>query len=248
MNPDISKLHDEAMNIAMDAEVAKWRGEHAVAKGMSLKAMEYERQAAFLVPSDAALTRMVLFRSAAALAFASGEFRESLRLIKIGLNTNGPEAIRRELLSLRKSVWKRLQRTPGMGLGTPVPAIVVTANVCLVYEIARADLFNTRRNRVRRFTSERRMGLKRTAILPKGTEVAVLEACPRQQMVRIRTATVDGWVRRRSLKKSFTKVARSQATTESLFFGVNASCSGQSDSQFLFMKSFQAVNEPVDRK
>ena len=103
---EINKLHDEAMNLAELAAVAKVQGDFQQADKLLRKAYENEAKAAHLTldVSSPEPTRSVLFRSAASLAIDCNELREAEKLIAIGLAGDPPPDIAEELRDLFEKV------------------------------------------------------------------------------------------------------------------------------------------------
>ena len=103
---EINKLHDEAMNLAELATVAKVKGDLQQADELLRKAYENEARAAYLMidASSPEPTRSVLFRSAASLAIDCNELREAEKLLAIGLSGNPPPDISEELRDLFERV------------------------------------------------------------------------------------------------------------------------------------------------
>jgi hypothetical protein len=98
----IQALHQQAMDLAEAAAVARLRGAIEQAAQLTRQAFEQEAQAATLVASalDAEPTRSVLHRSAASLAIECGELRAAERLIATALSGNPPLEIAEELKDL----------------------------------------------------------------------------------------------------------------------------------------------------
>ncbi len=100
----IQVLHQKAMALAEQAEVAKLRGETpATVQALLRSAFEQESAAAELtvnLEDDAEPTRSVLHRSAASLAIDCGELQAAERLITRALAGNPPQAIATELKDL----------------------------------------------------------------------------------------------------------------------------------------------------
>ena len=103
---EINKFHDEAMNLAELAAVAKVRGDPEQANKLLRQAYENEVKAANLLTdmSSPEPTRSVLFRSAASLAIDCNEFREAEKLISLGLAGNPPPDVTEELRDLFERV------------------------------------------------------------------------------------------------------------------------------------------------
>ena len=99
----VQKLHQNAMDLAEQAEVAKLRGAiPEQVQALLRQALDQEAQAADLVVEalDAEPTRSVLHRSAASLAIDCGEFQVAERLITRALLGNPPAEIAAELKDL----------------------------------------------------------------------------------------------------------------------------------------------------
>lgn len=98
----IQALHQQAMDLAEAAAVARLRGAPEQAAQLTRQAFEQETQAAALTAStlDIEPTRSVLHRSAASLAIECGELRAAERLIAIALSGNPPLEIAEELKDL----------------------------------------------------------------------------------------------------------------------------------------------------
>jgi uncharacterized protein (DUF305 family) len=98
----IQALHQQAMDLAEAAEVAKLRGEISEVNQLLQRALEKEAQAAHLIAGnlDAEPTRSILHRSAASLAIECGELAQAKQLIANGLTGNPPKEIAEELKDL----------------------------------------------------------------------------------------------------------------------------------------------------
>lgn len=98
----IQTLHQQAMDLAEAAAVARLRGAFEQAAQLTRQAFEQEVQAANLIASvlDAEPTRSVLHRSAASLAIECSELRTAERLIATALSGNPPPEIAEELKDL----------------------------------------------------------------------------------------------------------------------------------------------------
>ncbi|MEH2145748.1 hypothetical protein [Nostoc sp.] len=98
----IQELHQQAMDLAEMAQVAKLRGDFTSASQLSREASEKERLAAELIAGnlEAEPTRSVLHRSAATLAIECSEIHTAERLIAIALLGNPPTDIAEELKDL----------------------------------------------------------------------------------------------------------------------------------------------------
>jgi hypothetical protein len=98
----IQALHQQAMDLAEAAAVARLRGAPEQAAQLTRQAFEQEARSAALIASqlDAEPTRSVLHRSAASLAIECGELRAAERLIATALSGNPPLEIAEELKDL----------------------------------------------------------------------------------------------------------------------------------------------------
>lgn len=98
----IQTLHQQAMDLAEAAAVARLRGALEEAERLTRQAFEQETQAASLIANtvDAEPTRSVLHRSAASLAIECGELQTAERLIATALSGNPPPEIAEELKDL----------------------------------------------------------------------------------------------------------------------------------------------------
>ncbi|TRU83190.1 MAG: hypothetical protein EWV76_18425 [Microcystis novacekii Mn_MB_F_20050700_S1] len=98
----IQTFHQQAMDLAEAAAVARLRGAIKQATQLTRQAFEQETQAANLIAGvlDAEPTRSVLHRSAASLAIECGELRAAERLIVTALSGNPPPEIAEELKDL----------------------------------------------------------------------------------------------------------------------------------------------------
>jgi hypothetical protein len=108
----IRKLHEEAMDLAEMAFVARLGGDLEQADRLSRRAYEDEAKAARLMSDIGSPepTRSVLYRSAASLALDCNEYREAERLIAAGLVGDPPEEIAEELRELFEKVnFQRLK-------------------------------------------------------------------------------------------------------------------------------------------
>jgi hypothetical protein len=98
----IQTLHQQSMDLAEAAAVARLRGAIDQATQLTRQAFEQETQAANLIAGvlDAEPTRSVLHRSAASLAIECGELRAAERLIATALSGSPPPEIAEELKDL----------------------------------------------------------------------------------------------------------------------------------------------------
>ncbi len=98
----VNVLHQEAMNLAELAQVAKLRGEIEQSNHLLRQAFTQESSAAALIANhwESEPTRSVLHRSAASLAIECEEFEIANRLIATALSGNPPAEIAEELQDL----------------------------------------------------------------------------------------------------------------------------------------------------
>lgn len=98
----IQQLHQQAMDLAEMAEVAKLRGDPIKAKELFKEAFVKETEAASLLLNNIEVepARSILHRSAASLAIDCGEINAAERLIAIALSGNPPQEIADELKDL----------------------------------------------------------------------------------------------------------------------------------------------------
>jgi hypothetical protein len=98
----IQTLHQQAMDLAEAAAVARLRQIPEQAARLTRQAFDREAQAAALIAStlDAEPTRSLLHRSAASLAIECGELQAAERLIATALSGNPPPEIAEELKDL----------------------------------------------------------------------------------------------------------------------------------------------------
>ncbi len=102
----VRELHERAMEYAHLAMIARDSGQSIDAIGHAQRAFDLELQAANLVPDGgrAEPTRSILYRSAASLAYQSGNLQEATRIIGMGLSGNPPPKIFSDLLALLDQV------------------------------------------------------------------------------------------------------------------------------------------------
>ena len=109
------KIHKEAMDFSEKAQIARIKGvsrEEVLA--FFRKAFRLEREAAMLLKDEKAklVTRAVLFRSAAVLAFDCGEVSKVEELINLGLSGEVPPQIADELHDLKRVVESKRRPKP----------------------------------------------------------------------------------------------------------------------------------------
>lgn len=98
----IQELHQQAMDLAEQADLEKLRGDTTQVKEILRQALELEAEAAQMVADDlmAEQTRSVLHQSAATLALECGEVQRAERLIAQALAGEPPLDIAEELKDL----------------------------------------------------------------------------------------------------------------------------------------------------
>lgn len=111
---DVKALHNQAMQLAQEAYIAKLKGEEEVSLTMYRAAYELERKAAigFEAFDGSEPTRSVLFRSAAVLAKNCGKFIEAYELVGTGLSGNPTGLVKEELEELNKELIQTLKSLP----------------------------------------------------------------------------------------------------------------------------------------
>jgi hypothetical protein len=107
---EVTKIHNEAMDFAEDAIVAKRRGNMGKYQELIRKAFELEKQAANLLAIEYEYepSRSILYRSAAGLALECDEFREAEKLASAGLAGDPPTDILKELREVLEQTWQKL--------------------------------------------------------------------------------------------------------------------------------------------
>lgn len=111
----VQELHQQAMDLAEQADLKKLRGDTAQAKEILRQALTLEAEAAQLIAEDmtAEPTRSVLHRSAATLAINCGELQMAEKLIAVAIAGTPPLDIAEELkdlfiqINLRKYLERR---------------------------------------------------------------------------------------------------------------------------------------------
>ena len=103
---DIQELHNQAMELADQADYLKMQGKDKEAKSLFSQSLDAERDAAYAAREQnlGEPTESVLFRSAASLAYCVKEYREAERLICMGLAGNPPAETAEELRGLYDTV------------------------------------------------------------------------------------------------------------------------------------------------
>jgi hypothetical protein len=98
----VQKLHQQAMDLAEQADLAKLRGQTDGVQAILRQALTLESEAAKMVADDLMdePTRSVLHRSAASLAIECGELQTAEKLIARALAGTPPSDIEEELKDL----------------------------------------------------------------------------------------------------------------------------------------------------
>ena len=104
---DIKELHNEAMDLALQGDVAAGQGLHEESIQLYHTAFEKEREAAlladFMQNPEPGLS--ILFRSAASLAVQCGLYREAEQLVAKALSGNPTPEIARELREILQDIY-----------------------------------------------------------------------------------------------------------------------------------------------
>ncbi|MCB0482799.1 MAG: hypothetical protein KDC83_15325 [Flavobacteriales bacterium] len=102
----IEQLHEQAMDLAEEAFIAKRNENTESAKELFLSALDFELQAASAFPADqeSEPTRSILYRSAAALAYHAKEYELAEQLVAKGLSGYPPDEIKAELRALLEDI------------------------------------------------------------------------------------------------------------------------------------------------
>lgn len=103
---EINVPHKKAMALAELALMEKIKGSSDRAKELFKEASLYEKKAALATPIDIdpEPSRSILFRSAASLAMNSEDFRESEKMVALGLSGDPPNEIANELRDLYEEI------------------------------------------------------------------------------------------------------------------------------------------------
>ncbi len=109
---DIKTLHNEAMDLALQGDVAKSNSLEEESRELYVLAFEKEREAAllanFMQNPEPGLS--ILFRSAASLAIQCGKYREGEQLIAKALSGNPPEEIAIELRDMLQDIYDKTEK------------------------------------------------------------------------------------------------------------------------------------------
>jgi hypothetical protein len=102
----IHELHQQAMDLAEMAQVAKFKGDLDQGAQLFRQAFNREASAAELIANNFAAepTCSILYRSAASLAIDCGEFYRAKHLIKAAQQGNPPTEIMEELKDLSTQI------------------------------------------------------------------------------------------------------------------------------------------------
>lgn len=105
----VNQLHEQAMQFAEEAFLAKRSKEVNTSKKLYDEAYHLEEQAALLMITDYDIepTRSVLFKGAASLAFNAEKHQEAERMIRFALLGNPPTPIERELYALLLKIQQK---------------------------------------------------------------------------------------------------------------------------------------------
>ena len=101
---NLSEMHQQAMELAEQAFIARRHDDPAAARSFAFRAYQLEKCAAD--ESQTEPTRSVLYRSAATLALDCGEYRDAERLVATALAGSPPEPIANELREVLDAVYK----------------------------------------------------------------------------------------------------------------------------------------------
>jgi hypothetical protein len=108
MMEEASRLHNQAMDYAESAAVAKRKGKIEDFRKLSRQALDLETKAAGLVEFEVEPSRSVLYRSAATLALDTREYELARKLAEKGISGNPPREIREELEDIFDRIKFRL--------------------------------------------------------------------------------------------------------------------------------------------
>lgn len=102
----VRKLHEKAMEYAHRAMIARDTGNFDDAISQAEIALDFEQQAAKLVPDGekAEPTRSILYRGAASLALQCNRYSDAIKLAGIGLSGSPSPKIERDLISILEQV------------------------------------------------------------------------------------------------------------------------------------------------
>lgn len=102
----ITELHNEAMQLAEEAQLARLEGKQSASLEKYREAFKIEREAALTLENelDSEPDRSILFRSAASLALACDQLNDAMKLIELALDGHPPAEVRDELLELQRQI------------------------------------------------------------------------------------------------------------------------------------------------
>ncbi len=135
-------LHRQAMELADDAFLKRFKGENGDAKSIFYQAFLKEKEAAFesILEKIGEPTTSVLFKSAASLALNCDELLEAEKLICHGLINNPPYEIAEDLRNLLENVhFQRHLNLQGQTLDSSEIQLVV-AGKSVGYGVAKSDV------------------------------------------------------------------------------------------------------------
>lgn len=97
-------LHDASIDMVIEANKAKAKGDNKLYNELLFKAFTLEKEAALKVQFDVndEFWRFVLIRSAAWLAFNCGKYEEAIALISLGRSGKPPHSVLNEFVELEK--------------------------------------------------------------------------------------------------------------------------------------------------
>jgi len=140
---EIEVIHNQAMDLAEKAILLRIRKKNIESIETFKEAYALERQAAMQLKDlhDFEPSRSVMFRSAASLALNAGLFRESEKMIAIGLSGEPPESIADELRNLYENInFERHLKLRGVTLSESDVQLSLVGSA-VGYGIIRADEF-----------------------------------------------------------------------------------------------------------
>jgi len=140
---EIEIIHNKAMDLAEKAILLRIRKKSDEAKEIFREAYLLEMQAAMQLNDmyDYEPSRSIMFRSAASLALNAGLFRDSERMIAIGLSGDPPELIAEELRNLYETInFERHLQLRGITLSESDVQLSLAGNA-VSYGMIKADEF-----------------------------------------------------------------------------------------------------------
>ena len=102
MMTTVRGLHEKAMHMAQTAMIFREQGRSRLANAFAKRAHRLETEAIALVPHEDSSepTLSILYRSAASLAYQSGDYEAARKQVMTGLSGNPPSDIKEELEGL----------------------------------------------------------------------------------------------------------------------------------------------------